>query len=125
MNNATMVPQLEQKIGMELYLTKTPGVGGEIRQLIDDFYVEEFSNIKESKEGRYLIFELTKRDWDTHHVIRDLSRSLGISQKRFGWAGTKDKRALTKQKISIWDVSEEALENINLPRVELHAIGRS
>lgn len=125
MNNATMVPQLEQKIGMELYLTKTPGVGGEIRQLIDDFYVEEFSNIKESKEGRYLIVELTKRDWDMHHVIRDLSRSLGISQKRFGWAGTKDKRALTKQKISIWDVSEEALENINLPRVELHAIGRS
>ena len=125
MDNATTAPQLERKIGMELYVTKTLGVGGNIRQLIDDFYVEEISSKTESKEGRYLIVELNKRDWDMHHVIRDLSRSLGISQKRFSWAGTKDKRAITKQKISIWDVSEEELGNIHLPRVELHAIGRS
>ncbi|NYT00802.1 MAG: tRNA pseudouridine(13) synthase TruD [Methanocellales archaeon] len=110
---------------MGLYVTKTPGVGGKIRQLMDDFYVEEISSRTEGKEGPYLIVELTKWDWDTHHVMRDLSRSLGISQKRFSWAGTKDKRAITKQKISIWDISEEELGNVNMPRVDLHAIGRS
>ncbi|MFC1786737.1 tRNA pseudouridine(13) synthase TruD [Halobacteriota archaeon] len=125
MDKANLVPPIELKIGMGLYVTKTPGVGGNIRQLMDDFYVEEISSRTEGKEGQYLIVELTKWDWDTHHVIRDLSRSLGISQKRFSWAGTKDKRAITKQKISIWDISEEELGNVNLPRVELHAIGRS
>ncbi|MDD2778394.1 MAG: tRNA pseudouridine(13) synthase TruD [Methanocellales archaeon] len=95
MDNANPVSQLERNIGMELYVTKTPGVGGKIRQFIDDFYVEEIPSGTEIKEGPYLIVELTKLDWDMHHVIRDLSRSLGISQKRFGWAGTKDKRGIT------------------------------
>ncbi len=125
MDKANLVPQLDRNIGMGLYVTKTPGVGGKIRQLIDDFYVEEVSSKKVNKEGQYLIVELTKWDWDMHHVVRDLSRSLGVSQKRFSWAGTKDKRALTKQKISIWGISEEKLSSVNLPRVELHAIGRS
>ncbi len=48
-----------------------------------------------------------------------------MSQNRFGWAGTKDKRALTKQKISIWDMSEEELSMAQLKDVELKAIGRS
>jgi len=118
-------PPLEQKVGIELYLTKTPGMGGKIRQQIEDFYVEEITNREEGAEGKYLILELTKRDWDMHHLIRELSRALGVSQKRFGFAGTKDKRALTKQKMSIWDVDEDALKRINLPGVELKVIGRS
>ncbi len=48
-----------------------------------------------------------------------------ISQQRFGWAGTKDKRAITKQKISIWDLSEEDLSGVRLKDVELKPIGRS
>ncbi|UZE92826.1 MAG: tRNA pseudouridine(13) synthase TruD [Methanosarcinales archaeon] len=116
---------LEQKVGIELYLTKNPGIGGKIRQQIEDFYVEEITSREEGAEGKYLILELTKRDWDTHHLIRELSRALGVSQKRFGFAGTKDKRALTKQKISIWDVNEDALKRINLPGVELRVVGRS
>ncbi|MDI6889003.1 MAG: tRNA pseudouridine(13) synthase TruD [Methanocellales archaeon] len=120
-----LVPPLEQKVGIELYLTKTPGIGGRIRGQIEDFYVDEITNREEGTEGKYLIVELTKRDWDTHHLIRELSRALGVSQKRFGFAGTKDKRALTKQKMSIWDTDEDALERINLPGVELKVIGRS
>ena len=33
--------KLERSIGLELYATKTPGIGGSIRQRIDDFTVEE------------------------------------------------------------------------------------
>jgi len=116
---------LEQRVGIEVYLTKTPGIDGKIRQHIEDFYVEEITNREEGTEGKYLIVELTKRDWDTHHLIRELSRALGVSQKRFGFAGTKDKRALTKQKMSIWDMDEDALRRVDLPGVELKVIGRS
>ncbi len=69
--------------------------------------------------------ELTKRNWDVHHLMRELSRILRVSQNRFGWAGTKDKRALTKQKISIWDISEEDVARVHLKDVELAVIGRS
>ncbi len=69
--------------------------------------------------------ELTKKNWDIHHLVRDLARILRVSQGRFGWAGTKDKRALTKQKISIWDVGEEDIARVHLRDVELKPIGRS
>ncbi len=96
-----------------------------LRQQIDDFIVEELTNRVETTNGNYTIVELTKRNWDTHHLARELSRALRVSQNRFGWAGTKDKRALTRQKISIWDVSENDVERIRLKDVELKVIGRS
>lgn len=115
----------DNTIGIGLYYTRTPGIGGCIRQKIEDFCVEELTNRMESANGKYLILELAKKNWDIHHLIRDLARILRISQKRFGWAGTKDKRALTKQKISIWDVSEEDIARVRLKDVELKVIGRS
>lgn len=116
---------MDNTFGIGLFYTKTQGIGGTIRQQIEDFVVEERTNRIESTNGKYLIIELTKRNWDMHHLIRDLSRILRISQSRFGFAGTKDKRALTKQKISIWDVSEEDIARLRLKDVELKLIGRS
>ena len=83
------------------------------------------TNRVETTNGNYLIVELTKRNWDTHHLVRELSRILRLSRNRIGWAGTKDKRALTKQKISIWDTKEEDIARIRLKDVELKVIGRS
>ncbi|MCX9083935.1 MAG: tRNA pseudouridine(13) synthase TruD [Candidatus Methanoperedens sp.] len=112
-------------IGIGLYCTKTAGIGGVIRQEIEDFCVEELTNRVETTNGQYLIAELTKKNWDIHHLVRDLARILRVSQSRFGWAGTKDKRAITKQKICIWDMSEAELARVNLKDIELKPIGRS
>ncbi|MCD4800378.1 MAG: tRNA pseudouridine(13) synthase TruD [Methanococcoides sp.] len=122
MNN---VPNVEKKIGIDLYTTKTPGIGGKLRQQTEDFGVIEITNREEGTEGKYLIVELTKRNWETHHLIRDLTRILRISQKRIGFAGTKDKRAVTTQKISIYDVDEEEVQNVHLKDTELKILGRS
>jgi tRNA pseudouridine13 synthase len=83
------------------------------------------TNRIETTNGNYIIVELTKRNWDTHHLVREISRVLRVSQNRIGWAGTKDKRALTKQKISIWDTKEVDIARIRLKDVELKVIGRS
>lgn len=122
MNN---VPNVEKQIGIDLYTTETPGIGGKLRQQTEDFGVIEITNREEGSEGKYLIVELTKRNWETHHLIRDLTRILRISQKRIGFAGTKDKRAVTTQKISIYDVDEEAVQNVHLKDTELKILGRS
>ena len=87
--------------------------------------VEELTNRVEIINGKYLIVELSKRNWDTHRLVRELSRILRVSQDRFGWAGTKDRRAFTKHKISIWDMSEEELSRVRLKDVELTPSGRS
>lgn len=115
----------ENEIGIGLFYSKTPGIGGVIRQQVEDFIVSEITNRTETTNGNYLIAELTKQNWDIHHLARDLSRILRISQKRIGWAGTKDKRAVTTQRISIWELSEEELARVKLKDVELKAVGRS
>ncbi len=121
---ATIIPS-DNTIGISLYYTRNPGLGGRIRQQIEDFVVEELTNRVETTNGKYLIVKLTKKNWDIYHLVRDLARILRISQNRFGWAGTKDKRAITKQKISIWDMGEEDIGRVRLRDVELKAIGRS
>ena len=119
------VPEIEKQIGMNLYFTDTEGLGGQLRQEIEDFIVKEVTNREEGKEGKYLILELTKRDWDTHHMTRTLAKILQVSQKRISVAGTKDKRALTTQKISIFDTDASEIERIHLKDIELKVLGRS
>lgn len=119
------VPEIEKKIGINLYSTESRGLGGQLRQEIKDFIVKEITNREEGKEGKYLILELTKNDWDTHHFTRSLAKILQISQKRIGVAGTKDKRALTTQKISIFDIEASEIEKIHLKDIELKVLGRS
>ncbi len=120
-----MIPAIEKKMGIELYCTHSSGIGGKLRQEPEDFIVKEITNRKEGESGKHLILELTKTNWDTHHLVRDLSRKLGISKKRIGFAGTKDKRAKTTQKISIYGISEKDIENLYVKNVELKIIGRS
>lgn len=117
------VPEIEKSIGMELYSTTTPGIGGILRQLTEDFIVEEVSGWEITNSGKYLIVEIIKNDWDTNHIIRNLSRALGISQKRIGFAGTKDKRAVTTQRISIYDISENDLSRVNIKDIKLKPLG--
>ncbi len=118
-------PQIEQDTGVLVYATNTPGLGGIIRQVPEDFVVEELTNREEQDTGKYLICTLAKKNWDTHHLIRDISRILRISQQRIGWAGTKDKQALTTQKISIYDMDASDLERIKLRDVTITPMGRS
>lgn len=71
------VPRLERNLGIEVYASHSPGVGGRIRRFPEDFVVEEIlvdgSKAKTSSveprppvgKGRYLVCVLVKRDWDT------------------------------------------------------------
>ncbi|AFD00241.1 putative tRNA pseudouridine synthase D [Methanocella conradii HZ254] len=117
--------ELEMLMGIEAYMTDEEGIGGDLRIEPADFKVSEISDFKVGQSGEYLIVRLTKENWETHHLIRDLSRQLGISEERIGIAGTKDKRAVTSQLISIRGISEEQLARVDLPRVRLEPIGRA
>ncbi|WP_406659695.1 tRNA pseudouridine(13) synthase TruD [Methanolobus sp. ZRKC3] len=119
------VPATEKQMGIELYCSSVAGIGGELRQQPEDFIVREITNREEGDSGKYLILELVKNNWDMHHLVRDISRKLGISQKRISFAGTKDKRAVTTQKISIYDMTKEAIDSFYMKDVELKVIGRS
>ena len=111
-------------------------LGGTIKEYPEDFIVEEitpngkickinyslFEKIqdafpKERKE--HLHFTLVKKNWTTMRAISELSKRLRISRKRLGYAGTKDRRAVTAQRISVWNVPLEKLKKVKMKDIIL------
>ncbi|RMF90982.1 MAG: tRNA pseudouridine(13) synthase TruD [Methanobacteriota archaeon] len=116
---------LERMIGIHYYLTDTPGMGGRLRQSCEDFRVTEVPVEKEEEpDGDYTYFTLEKTNWDTIRALSALSKALGVSRKRFGFAGTKDRRALTRQQIAVWKVPPERLEKVSISGLRLSSFRR-
>ena len=78
-----------------------------------DFVVEEIPLYEFSGEGEHLILFVRKKNLTTNEMIGQLARYLNIKNRDIGYAGLKDKHAMTKQYISIHKNYEEALENFN------------
>jgi len=130
MNNI-QIPELEKEIGIGLYSTDTSGVNGILRYEPEDFVVSEISNYAYEendvidKNKKYLMTEVTKKNWDTNHFLKAYSSALGISHKRITYAGTKDKKAVTIQKMSFYDVTKEQIENVHLKDISVRILGRT
>ncbi|MBU6998110.1 MAG: tRNA pseudouridine(13) synthase TruD [Theionarchaea archaeon] len=89
-----------------------------IKEKPEDFVVEEVIDIAHAKND-CLVCTLEKRGWDTIGIVKVLARKLGISQKRIGFAGLKDRQAVTRQKISVSGVDRKQLESVRIPRVSI------
>lgn len=116
---------MEELIGIKGYATKTRGIGGVIKKFPEDFIVEEIPIERRLGEGKYLIVEVRKKNWDTHLFVRALARALGIPQKNISWAGTKDKRAITVQRFSILGADESMISEVRIRDAEIRVLGRS
>ncbi|MDR0471911.1 MAG: tRNA pseudouridine(13) synthase TruD [Nitrososphaerota archaeon] len=133
-------PELDKLLGMEVYATKTSGIGGTIKTTADDFIVEELlvdgtqasiTGVVPSKvlgstttqHQRYLLCSLVKRNWDTFTAIKNLAKALNIDQTRIQFAGIKDAKALTAQHITIENIPFENITQLELKDAQIHPIG--
>ncbi|KAJ9667165.1 multisubstrate pseudouridine synthase 7 [Coniosporium apollinis] len=62
--------------------------------------------------GEYLHFTLYKENKDTMEVIYYIASQLKYATKHFGFAGTKDRRAVTVQRVSVYRARAEELARI-------------
>jgi len=107
----------EAAIGLEVYFSETSGIGGRLKRSPEDFQVEEVSAYPPRMEGGPVtIAKVTAQNWEMNRLVRQLSRALGIARERIGFAGTKDKRAITSQLMSFPVPAERLLE------LDLHQI---
>ncbi len=74
----------------------------QIRQQPEDFQVVEIASFAASGSGEHLLLEIEKRGLATHQVVQRLARWAGVSESAIGYAGLKDRHALTRQRFSIW-----------------------
>lgn len=84
-----------------------------------DFVVEEIPLYEFSGEGEHLVLFVRKKNMSTLELVSVLAKYLGIQNKEIGYAGLKDKHAMTKQYMSIHKKHEEALENFEHPDVKI------
>jgi len=119
---------MERDVGIEGYLTSTPGIGGTLKASAEDFVVEEISSPPpSSQDGDYSIATIRVRNWETNRLVREFARNLHISRRRIGFAGTKDKRAVTTQLFSFENVGPDNLKQLEMKDVEIldvHASNR-
>ncbi len=112
-----------------MFFTKTPGIGGRIRQRVEDFQVWELPKEKpvdtDPEKNVYTLFTLEKWNWDAHLALRALARALRVGITRFGVAGTKDRRAVTRQRVSVWKIGEEELKKVNVRGITLYDFSES
>ncbi len=118
----------EMKPNLNKYLLNLK-INGNIKKYPKDFVVEEITKdgivleygkdlkdiyFKDTPDwnGSFIHFTLEKTNWNTMDAIRELARRTGTKRKNFGFAGTKDKFALTTQRVGCFGIKPEKLEEI-------------
>ncbi len=89
------------------------------RQSPRDFVVEEIPLYEFSGEGEHLILFVRKKNLTTSELVGIFARFLGIKNRDIGYAGLKDKHAMTKQYISIHKQHEEKLETFEHENIKI------
>ncbi|MEF8873630.1 MAG: tRNA pseudouridine(13) synthase TruD [Candidatus Thermoplasmatota archaeon] len=112
---------MEEKVGLELFFTETPGIGGKLKKYPEDFRVEEEIELFDETEGEYSIAKIWSRNWESNRLVKRLADELGISRRDIDFSGTKDKRAITIQWMS-FKVSPEKLKELSIKDVEVKEV---
>ena len=93
-----MISDIDSQIGISVYTTKFPGIGGKIRISPEDFGVSELISKHATNsitdESGYAVYKLKKKKIDTNHALSGVFRKTGVRLKSLG---LKDASAVTEQ----------------------------
>ncbi|UJG42894.1 MAG: tRNA pseudouridine(13) synthase TruD [Candidatus Heimdallarchaeum endolithica] len=94
-------------------------IKGKIKELPEDFIVSEMIDEKTvlspfqenyllpgKAPGLFLHFVLIKKNLDTERALDWLSKLWNVNRDNFNIAGTKDKKAITAQRVSVWGLNK-------------------
>ena len=93
----------------------------QIKQKPEDFIVNEVLDLK-LEPGNFSYYSLKKTDYNTVSALEVLSKRFKIPLKNFGFAGNKDRTAITTQHISIKKGSKK-FEDQKFDKIELKFLG--
>ncbi len=90
----------------------------QIKTIPEDFVVREVATLPLGN-GKYDYYLLQKKGWTTLGAVKRLAHFLQIPLKDIGFAGNKDKQAVTCQYLSVTGVPRKKVEQFVLPDVTL------
>lgn len=95
-----------------------PGIGGVLRHTDEDFRVDEHLPYEPGGEGDHVFARIEKRGLSTPRAAELIARALGANPRDVGWAGMKDRHAITRQTLSLPPpCTPEAVSALELPGI--------
>ncbi|MGB8332039.1 MAG: tRNA pseudouridine(13) synthase TruD [Polyangiales bacterium] len=102
------------------YLTTSIGpIEAEFRSSPEDFEVEEVPAYAPGGTGEHVFAFIEKRGLTTRDAVRAICDSVGADPRTAGWAGLKDRNAVTRQWISISGASSEAVRRAEIEGIRV------
>ena len=101
------------------YFTDEQGIGGRIKVRAEDFLVEEIPLYEPCGEGEHLYLFVEKTNVSHAELMSCLRRHFGVPERAIGYAGMKDKRAVTRQRISVHLLADPASLEIDHRRLRV------
>lgn len=78
-----------------------PVLSASIRSVPEDFFVEEIDAFPASGAGEHLLLQVEKRGMNTAFAAKLLAQWAGVGEQAIGYAGLKDRHAVTRQRFSV------------------------
>lgn len=95
-----------------------------IRVQPEDFFVEETLLYPPSGRGNHTYLWVEKRLATTDGVARALARAVGVPVREIGYAGRKDRRAVTRQWFSVPELDLGRARELEVPSVRILEVER-
>ncbi len=118
--NAWVLPEWPFALGR-------PGLSASLRFEPEDFEVEEIPAVEPSGQGSHLWLWVEKTGANTDWVAGQLARAAGCSPHDVGYAGMKDRHAITRQWFSMpWSLqqagafADPGIEGVRILRITQH-----
>ncbi len=84
-----------------LLTSDVPAIGGRLKERVEDFVVHEIPAYEPSGEGPHYYLRVEKRHVDGRSMIEAIAEHFGVGTGDVGTAGIKDRRAITRQWVSL------------------------
>ena len=94
-------PDMKEAFGRIFLTHDLPGTGGRIKEKVEDFIVEEVPLYPFSDDGGFAFLFLEKTDLSNLDLVNLIRQHLDLEDHEVGVAGWKDKRAISRQWISL------------------------
>jgi tRNA pseudouridine13 synthase len=114
-----MVYRKRRAMTLPYLTTSVDPIDAEFRSTPEDFEVEEVPAYPPSGSGEHIFAFIEKRELTTKDAVHALCESVGADSKAAGWAGLKDRHAVTRQWVSIFGTTPDALMKAEIQGVRV------
>lgn len=102
-----------------------PVLAARMRTTPEDFFVEELPAFAPGGAGEHLLLEVEKRGMNTAFASARIAAWAGVETSAIGYAGLKDRHAVTRQRFTVWIPKKVSPDIAALQSDDLRVLGHA